>query len=661
MEYDMKPIFIVLFFSLLAMSVVTYGQAPHTISYQGFLSKGGGLPVADSTYVLRFSLYAVPTSGVAIWTETDTLPVHQGTFSVPLGNVTSLSGVNLNQQLYLGVTKGTDPEFSPRSVMTSAPSSLAPWSIGGNTINYTSGNVGIGTTSPTSLFHISNGTYDTKLDGNNILFTRSDGPAYYDAMNVGGWLDFVTNGRVASDVNSNLVLYKDQNSYFNGNLGVGTSNLDNKFKVTQTNPSNFAANIATSSLANDQSYGLVVSAGTSANDVSLQSRNQAGSNLFMIRGNGNVGIGTSNPSSKLHIKGLNTTQLLIDAYYQQANSSPMIKLRDSIGLELMRIHSDNWTNSFVGYNAGSNNNPAGSGYWNTFFGSYAGTSNTTGYENTASGYAALKWNSTGRYNTAIGSDALANNVESYNTAVGYGALISTTASQYNVAVGHNAGAGYNNGYNNVFVGANTDVNAADYYNVIAIGQGTVVGGVSTARFGNSATVSYGGWASWTNVSDGRFKKNIRENVPGLEFINKLRPITYNFDATGMDAFLHRNDKQKSQMSSEANSMHQKALLEKEQMRSTGFVAQEVEAAAQTLGFDFSGVDKPQNENDYYGLRYAEFVVPLVKAVQELSAANKELQSSNDELKNRLNTLEASLKTLVSAKNGSLNHPSGDVK
>ena len=33
---------------------------------------------------------------------------------------------------------------------------------------------------------------------------------------------------------------------------------------------------------------------------------------------------------------------------------------------------------------------------------------------------------------------------------------------------------------------------------------------------------------------------------------------------------------------------------------------------------FYGVDAPENENDPYGIRYAEFVVPLVKAVQELS-------------------------------------------
>jgi len=40
-----------------------------------------------------------------------------------------------------------------------------------------------------------------------------------------------------------------------------------------------------------------------------------------------------------------------------------------------------------------------------------------------------------------------------------------------------------------------------------------------------------------------------------------------------------------------------------------------------LHYDFSGVDAAKNDKDLYGLRYSEFVVPLVKAVQELSAAN----------------------------------------
>lgn len=29
-----------------------------------------------------------------------------------------------------------------------------------------------------------------------------------------------------------------------------------------------------------------------------------------------------------------------------------------------------------------------------------------------------------------------------------------------------------------------------------------------------------------NLSDGRFKEDVQENVPGLEFIKELRPVTY---------------------------------------------------------------------------------------------------------------------------------------
>jgi trimeric autotransporter adhesin len=75
------------------------------------------------------------------------------------------------------------------------------------------------------------------------------------------------------------------------------------------------------------------------------------------------------------------------------------------------------------------------------------------------------------------------------------------------------------------------------------------------------------------------------------------------------------------------------LKEKEKIVYTGFIAQEVETTAKALGFEFSGVDAAKNENDTYGLRYAEFVVPLVQAVQELL-------KENNELKKRLEKLEA---------------------
>lgn len=76
---------------------------------------------------------------------------------------------------------------------------------------------------------------------------------------------------------------------------------------------------------------------------------------------------------------------------------------------------------------------------------------------------------------------------------------------------------------------------------------------------------------------------------------------------------------------------------------SGFIAQEVEQAAQSIGYHFSGVDAPKSESDLYGLRYAEFVVPLVKAVQELSAQNTlllqtltTLQQEVDSLKTQIN-------------------------
>ena len=60
--------------------------------------------------------------------------------------------------------------------------------------------------------------------------------------------------------------------------------------------------------------------------------------------------------------------------------------------------------------------------------------------------------------------------------------------------------------------------------------------------------------------------------------------------------------------------------------------QEVEVAAKELGYSFSGVDAPENGTDLYGLRYAEFVVPLVKAAQEQNELIVRLQKEIAALK-----------------------------
>jgi hypothetical protein len=91
--------------------------------------------------------------------------------------------------------------------------------------------------------------------------------------------------------------------------------------------------------------------------------------------------------------------------------------------------------------------------------------------------------------------------------------------------------------------------------------------------------------------------------------------------------------------------------EKEKIVYTGFIAQEVEATARSLGYDFSGIDSPKNAEDFYGLRYSTFVVPLVKAVQEQQAQIEELRRENavlrEESVRQLTSQQGQINTLQS--------------
>jgi hypothetical protein len=51
------------------------------------------------------------------------------------------------------------------------------------------------------------------------------------------------------------------------------------------------------------------------------------------------------------------------------------------------------------------------------------------------------------------------------------------------------------------------------------------------------------------------------------------------------------------------------------------------------------VDNPANPDGYYNLRYADFVVPLVKAVQEQQEIIENQQKQIDELKKMLEKLQ----------------------
>jgi hypothetical protein len=377
---------------------------------------------------------------------------------------------------------------------------------------------------------------------------------------------------------------------------------------------------------------------------------------YNTTGGGNTGMGTwaliSNTS------GSSNTALGNSAlwYNQTGNNNTAIGEWSLAGIYTANSASNN---SAVGYRSLMTNKAND----NNAFGYYALGLNTTGNGNAAFGSNGMASNVTGSFNAAFGNNALNKNTASYNNAFGHNAAFTNTTGTYNSAFGYNslyfnntglsntaignfalryarysynvglgAFAGNDSDYSNecTYVGynANNDSYLHLFANSTAIGNASRMTASNQVTLGNSSITTIGGFANWTNFSDGRFKKEVTENVPGLEFIKKLRPVTYHLDVNGLADYLHEDvvdsRDEKNQATVSENTI--KARNEKEKQLETGFIAQEVEAAANELGYEFSGVDKPQNETDLYGLRYAAFTVPLVKAVQELDLENVALQA-----------------------------------
>ncbi len=156
----------------------------------------------------------------------------------------------------------------------------------------------------------------------------------------------------------------------------------------------------------------------------------------------------------------------------------------------------------------------------------------------------------------------------------------------------------------------------------------------------------------TTLSDSRFKKNINENVPGLEFIKLLRPVTYNYNIKGLDDYRAPNSQSSKgpggTVTAQPQTKDENAIIQKEKILYTGLVAQDVETAAKKIQYNFSGLYKPQNGKDTYGLSYVDFAVPLIKAAQQLSASNDSLQSQITDLQNQLNEIRAQVASLASS-------------
>lgn len=564
------------------------------------------------------------------------------------------------------------------------------YTLSANTTGY--GNVAFG---ENSLAYNTIGTNNSSV-GNNALSSNTTG----NANCAFGYLSLALNESGSNNTSSGFRTL--QNNISNNNTAVGclsmyenTSGSDNvaigvsSLQNNKTGNNNVA--IGSGALMNNSASNNVA-VGKSAlfsNTTGIYNSAFGNEALFnSVSGTGNSAFG--NQSLYNDTTGFFNTAIGHKSLFENTTGSS----NTASGVFALLKNVNGSSNAAYGYSA-MNYNIGGN--QNCAFGAFSLYYNTTGNKNSAFGLESMVGNLTGSNNSAFGSQSMTLlSSGNGNAAFGNRSLFRINSGEGNVAFGleanptaslgwNNIGIGFHSlgnidsfgnrilgnvvGYDNiglglfagdrigfgcdqsVFIGPFTNVitNGNNVSNATAIGNGALVFQNNMMRLGNSAVTRIETQVGLTVVSDGRYKFNVKEEVKGLDFIKKLRPVVYQYDTEKMD---------REWMNVEFDTMakHNPQILKDykkaSQIRYSGFIAQEVETAAKAINYEFSGISKPENDEGHYGLDYASFVVPLVKSIQEQQKEIEDLEkqlasekSKNIQIEKRLKAIEQKLSNL----------------
>jgi len=230
--------------------------AGSVFTYQGQLSNAGS-PL-NGTASLRFRLYTLAAGGSQIGSTLTlcNVALTDGLFTADLDfGAGAFNGDERWLEIGVQAPAGnclTFTTLTPRQLVAAAPyaiRSLAPWETSGSTTFYNDGNVGIGTSAPAATLEI--------LDGDASLRVTSNGTSGTSTLDLKG----VTPGGLTSNVLGTLRFLDSSNSVrasISSSLGLFA------------NPLNFAV---------------------------------AGVTEMVLSGNGNLGVGTTLPVTKLQVVG----------------------------------------------------------------------------------------------------------------------------------------------------------------------------------------------------------------------------------------------------------------------------------------------------------------------------------------------------------------------
>lgn len=270
----------------------------------------------------------------------------------------------------------------------------------------------------------------------------------------------------------------------------------------------------------------------------------------------------------------------------------------AVGKNALRDCTTSSNNTAIGVDALialTTTSPAQGG--NVAVGDQSGRLISTGTNNTVMGYLSAYSLTTGADNTAIGMNALRSTTTSNgNVSIGLNSLYSNTTGATNTAVGQDAGYGVGTnsnttGSNNTFIGYQAVGSSATASNVITLGNGSI----ATLRC-QVTTI--------TSLSDKRDKTNIANLGAGLDFVNKLRPVSFTW-----------NTRDRAKVGIE----------------DCGFIAQELLAVQGEMGITIPNLVSQENPEKLEA-GYGTLIPVLVNAVQELTTMVKQLQDEITTLK-----------------------------